>query len=368
LREAVAADSTAIRFRESVPHDAALVELALRMLDWMGRTWLAFVLAAACGDNLEPPDDPLALATLVDTNPDPAIVEVELVATVGRFEYVAGAPTEIWAYRDGAVTGSRPTIPGPLLDVNQGDQVIVHLRNELPEPTTIHWHGIRVPNAMDGSEHTQDLVQPGATFDYVFTAVDAGTYWYHPHIRSVVQLEKGLYAPMIVRGGVEPSVHADRTFVLDDVKLADDVLSGPRCRRRSTRASRLERHRDHPALLAGTVRGAIRRTRALDVSLPHPRASGARDDGRAHARAVNVRPSREKNGRGLEDPSRIPVDEIGSRRSDANDRSITLHEAVPGHGAGHRRVRGRRAGCSKRTTRAINECPCDPSSPCSCSC
>lgn len=182
---------------------------------------LLALVAVGCGDNYAP-EHPLAVTTLVDTNPDPAIVEVELVATVGRFEYVAGTPTEIWAYRDGAVPGSRPTIPGPLLDVNQGDEVIVHFRNELPEPTTIHWHGIRVPNTMDGSEHTQDPVQPGATFDYAFTAIDAGTYWYHPHIRGVVQLEKGLYAPMIVRGGVEPSVHADRMFVLDDVKLADD--------------------------------------------------------------------------------------------------------------------------------------------------
>lgn len=176
---------------------------------------------AACGDNYRP-EDRLALSTLVDTNPDPRVVEVELVATIGRFEYVAGASTEIWAYRDGAVAGSRPTIPGPLLDVNQGDLVIAHLRNELPEPTTIHWHGIRVPNEADGSEHTQTPVAPGETFDYVFTAIDSGTYWYHPHIRGDVQLEKGLYAPMIVRGGVEPPVHADRTFVLDDVKLDDD--------------------------------------------------------------------------------------------------------------------------------------------------
>ncbi len=125
---------------------------------------------AACGDNYLP-EDRLALSTLVDTNPDPRIVEVELVATIGRFEYIPGASTEIWAYRDGAVAGSRPTIPGPLLDVNQGDLVIVHLRNDLPEPTMIHWHGIRVPNEMDGSEHTQTPVAPGETFDYVFTAI-----------------------------------------------------------------------------------------------------------------------------------------------------------------------------------------------------
>lgn len=177
--------------------------------------------AAGCGDNVSPAD-PLAPVTLVDTNPDPGVVEVELVATAGPFAYVVGVPTEIWGYRDGAVAGSRVTTPGPLLDVNQGDQVIVHFRNDLPEPTTIHWHGIRVPNAMDGTDHTQEPVPPGGTFDYVFTALDAGSYWYHPHFESPVQIEKGLYAPLIVRGGTEPAVDADRVFVLDDVKLAED--------------------------------------------------------------------------------------------------------------------------------------------------
>ena len=180
--------------------------------------WFGFAFVAGCGDNTEA-RDPLALTTLVDINPDPAIVEVELVAAEGRFQYVDGTSTHIWGYRDGSVAGSQPIIPGPLLDVKQGDRVIVHLRNELSEPTTIHWHGIRVPNEADGSEHTQVPVQPGASFDYVFTAIDSGTYWYHPHMRGHVQLEHGLYAPMIVRGGVEPPVHADRAFVLDDIKL-----------------------------------------------------------------------------------------------------------------------------------------------------
>ena len=176
-----------------------------------------------CGDNRQPKDqDPFAPTTLLDMNPDPRVVEVEIVATIGTFQYVAGSTTEVWAYRDGGRAGSRPTIPGPMLDVNQGDLVVVHFRNELSEPTTIHWHGIRVPNAADGSEHTQTPVAPGGTFDYVFTAIDSGTYWYHPHIRGDIQLEKGLYAPMIVRGGVDPPVHADRTFVLDDVKLEAD--------------------------------------------------------------------------------------------------------------------------------------------------
>ena len=182
---------------------------------------VALLLLAGCGDN-ETPGDPLEIQPLTDVNPDPSIVEVNLVAAPGQIDYVPGKRADIWGYRDGSIPGSRPTVPGPLLELNQGDQVIVHFKNELPEPTTIHWHGIRVPNASDGSDHTQTPVGPGETFDYSFTAVDSGTYWYHPHIRGDVQVEKGLYAPLIVHGGVNPAVDADRTIVLDDVKLAAD--------------------------------------------------------------------------------------------------------------------------------------------------
>jgi FtsP/CotA-like multicopper oxidase with cupredoxin domain len=89
----------------------------------------------------------------------------------------------------------------------------------LPEATTIHWHGIRVPNGSDGTHATQHLVQPGETFDYQFVAVDAGTFWYHPHHHSDVQIERGLAGALIVRGDVDVPVDADRIFVLDDVKL-----------------------------------------------------------------------------------------------------------------------------------------------------
>jgi len=183
------------------------------------------VVVAACGDNTkppEPPSDPFAVPALVDTNPDPTIVEVSLVASPGTLEYVAGEPADIWGYRDGSIPGSIPSVPGPVLAANQDDQVIVHFRNELPEPTTIHWHGIRVPNASDGSDHTQAPVPPGGTFDYTFTVPDAATFWYHPHVHGDVQVEKGLYAPVVVRGSEDVPVNAERVFVLDDVKLAAD--------------------------------------------------------------------------------------------------------------------------------------------------
>lgn len=180
---------------------------------------LLFVVAA-CGDNTAAAKDPFTIAPLVDTNPDPAIVEVSLVASVGTVDFVPGKPAEIWGYRDGSIPDSKPSVPGPLLEANQGDQVIVHFRNELPEPTTIHWHGIRLPNAYDGSDHTQTPVPPGGKFDYVFTVPDAATFWYHPHVNGAVQVEKGLYAPLVVHGGAAVPVDAERVLVLDDIKLA----------------------------------------------------------------------------------------------------------------------------------------------------
>lgn len=186
--------------------------LAMRMLRF------AFVLISACGGD-DAGDDRLALTSLVDVNPDPAIVEVNIVATSSTQEYLAGKPADTWAYRDGSVDGSIASTPGPLLDVPQGAHVIVHFRNELPDATTVHWHGLRVPNASDGTPIAQVPVESGATYDYEFDANDAGLFWYHPHVAGDVQIERGLYAPVVVRGGVTPDVAADRVFVLDDVKL-----------------------------------------------------------------------------------------------------------------------------------------------------
>ncbi len=181
---------------------------------------LLWLLLPACGDNLAL-RDPTALHALVDRNPDPRIVEVDLVAEIATQAYAAGTVAQVWAYRDGN-SDAPASVPGPLLEANQGDHVIVHFRNELAEPTTIHWHGIRVPNPSDGTDHTQAAVLPGGTFDYEFDVPDAGTYWYHPHVRGDVQVEKGLYAPIVVHDGVAVPVNADRVMVLDDVKLAAD--------------------------------------------------------------------------------------------------------------------------------------------------
>jgi FtsP/CotA-like multicopper oxidase with cupredoxin domain len=160
---------------------------------------------------------------LVDTNPDPNVVEVSLVASVATTEYLAGKRTEIWGYRDGSVQGSVASVPGPMLRAKKGDEIIVHFKNELPESTTIHWHGVRLAANMDGSTSVQRPVDPGASFDYRFRVQDAGSFWYHPHVRADRQIERGLYAPLVVTGD-ETAIEttAERYLVLDDIKLTAD--------------------------------------------------------------------------------------------------------------------------------------------------
>ncbi len=169
--------------------------------------------AAASTPDIEP-------AVLTDVNPDPAIVEVSIVAAPTTVEYLSGKATPAWGYRDGARAGGAPSIPGPALRARRGDQIIVHFRNELPEPTTVHWHGIRLEAEMDGSTSVQTPIPPNGAFDYRFRAIDAGTFWYHPHVRASEQIERGLHAPLVVSFDDGIDVTRERTFVLDDVKVA----------------------------------------------------------------------------------------------------------------------------------------------------
>jgi FtsP/CotA-like multicopper oxidase with cupredoxin domain len=124
-------------------------------------------------------------------------------------------PTAIWGY-DG-------TVPGPTLRVKRGEDVRVRLLNELPEATVIHWHGLRLPNAMDGVPHlTQPPVEPGASFDYRFACKDAGTFWFHSHLCSSEQLERGLYGVLIVDEPDPVGVDQDIVLVIDDWRLNAD--------------------------------------------------------------------------------------------------------------------------------------------------
>jgi FtsP/CotA-like multicopper oxidase with cupredoxin domain len=123
--------------------------------------------------------------------------------------------TSVWAYDGG--------VPGPILRVTQGNEIRIRFENRLPQPSTVHWHGIRNINAMDGVAYlTQDPVLQGASFDYVFTPPDAGTFWYHPHARTWEQLARGLYGLLIVEEKIPLAFDADIPLVLDDWRIDDD--------------------------------------------------------------------------------------------------------------------------------------------------
>jgi hypothetical protein len=90
-------------------------------------------------------------------------------------------------------------VPGPRIDVTEGDRVRIIVTNKLPESTTVHWHGLVVPNSMDGpAEITQDPIPPGHSFTYEFTVGQAGTYFYHSHDHADRQQALGLYGALIV--------------------------------------------------------------------------------------------------------------------------------------------------------------------------
>jgi len=127
-----------------------------------------------------------------------------------------------WEIRPGQTVdayGYNGQVPGPVIEATVGEPLEIRFTNRLPEPTTVHWHGLRVPPAMDGTQDVQPVVRPGETFVYRFTPPDAGTFWYHPHANESEQLEKGLYGALIVRGDDEPITDRERILVLDDLKL-----------------------------------------------------------------------------------------------------------------------------------------------------
>jgi FtsP/CotA-like multicopper oxidase with cupredoxin domain len=121
--------------------------------------------------------------------------------------------------------GYNGTVPGPTLRVKRGDEVRVRLVNELTEPTTIHWHGVRVPNAMDGVPPlTQPAVAPGASFDCRFRPPDAGTFWYHAFVPA--QVDTGLHGALIVEEAEPIDVDRD-VVVLLGMPAAADGASAP---------------------------------------------------------------------------------------------------------------------------------------------
>jgi FtsP/CotA-like multicopper oxidase with cupredoxin domain len=120
-----------------------------------------------------------------------------------------------------AVWGYDGTVPGPGLRFRQGGRLRVEVENALDVQTTVHWHGIRLPNAMDGVPHLTQapIAANGGRFTYEFDLPDAGTYWYHPHLGSPEQVGRGLYGALIVEERDPPPVDRDVVWVLSDWRL-----------------------------------------------------------------------------------------------------------------------------------------------------
>ena len=176
-----------------------------------------------------PESRPKPATVSTDFAPD---VELSLTAMVDTIALLAGEPTEVWRYRGEVLRGDPSALQemagtylGPTIHVRTGQKVRIHFHNELPEESIIHWHGLILPDDMDG--HPRYVIEPGETYVYEFKVQNrAGTYWYHPHPhgRTGIQVYKGLAGLFIVEDEAEaaldlptgaydiPLVLQDRTF------------------------------------------------------------------------------------------------------------------------------------------------------------
>ena len=204
-------------------------------------------------------------ATAIDINPDPNIVEIELTAMESRLQILEGSETDVYSYNG--------VIPGPTIDAKIGDLLIVHFCNALPVETTVHWHGLETPANMDGSDMAQLKVPPGGTFYYEFPLLEAGTFWFHPHVRTNRQVERGLYGVLRVRDPAEdaalglPGEDHDHILIFDDIQLdSENQIVEPFAGDRTDVALEQLNGRDGSVHLLNGVR---RPTFGLEKRVPH---------------------------------------------------------------------------------------------------
>ncbi|UTW08875.1 multicopper oxidase family protein [Pseudomonas benzenivorans] len=188
--------------------------------------------------------------------------DYQLIAAPLDLELVPGHLTPAWAFGGQA--------PGAEIRARQGEWLRVRFINRLEVPTTIHWHGIRLPLEMDGVPYVSQLpVLPGEYFDYRFKTPDAGSFWYHPHTASSEQLGRGLVGPLIVEE-CEPSgfVH-ERTLCLKswhvDEQGAFSAFSVPREAAREGTRGRLSTVNGTHAPTLDLPAGQVVRLRLINV-------------------------------------------------------------------------------------------------------
>jgi FtsP/CotA-like multicopper oxidase with cupredoxin domain len=146
---------------------------------------------------------------------------MHLVAEPVEHEFAPGLTAHCWGFNG--------RTPGPTIEAVEGDRLRIYVTNKLPAATTIHWHGVRVPNGMDGVNGlTQPDIQPGETFRYEFTVPDAGTFMYHPHRDEMTQQGLGMMGMFVVhpRGGENPRIDRDYAIMLSEWRI-DPSTSRP---------------------------------------------------------------------------------------------------------------------------------------------
>jgi FtsP/CotA-like multicopper oxidase with cupredoxin domain len=167
---------------------------------------------------MAPSEGPWEVPLAEDLDPDPDVVAIRLRASSVSARWVPGQEAAGWGY-EGAT-------PGPRIEARVGDRLVVDVHNDLSVPHSVHWHGLRIPAAMDGGAEGP-MLEPGESVRLDFVLPDAGTFWYHAHHESDEQIERGLYGPLVVRGPDEPHVDRERVLILDDVLLDDDGELAP---------------------------------------------------------------------------------------------------------------------------------------------
>jgi len=145
-----------------------------------------------------------------------AAEKIRLVPQIGTHQFpFFDQPTSVWNYNG--------QMPGPLIRTTVGTTLAVEVLNRLEEPTSVHWHGLRIDNAMDGVPGvTQDPILPGDMFVYHLKLIDAGTFWYHPHLNAGEQMERGLKGVLIVEPKENLPWSQDLVWFLDDWRLQED--------------------------------------------------------------------------------------------------------------------------------------------------
>jgi len=129
--------------------------------------------------------------------------------------------------REYLMFGYNNQYPGPFIRAKRGSTVHVRVHNEIPFPTTVHWHGIRLDQPFDGVPGlSQRPIESGDTFLYEIKVPDAGMFWYHPHVQEEIQQDLGLFGNLLVteeEDGARPEpVHREELLVLDDLHMAED--------------------------------------------------------------------------------------------------------------------------------------------------